>query len=160
MRLAVIFYVRCPLSLGDVEDLLHTLGIDVSHEAVRFWWRRFGPMFAAKIRKRGVEGMRPSHWRWHLGEIFVKNNGERHYLLRAVDREGEVLESFVTKIRDKRVALKLLRKAMRKHVRPEVIVTDNLRSYGAGLHEVGATRDAVFPAHAKFAEICRGLCTE
>ena len=68
---------------------------------------------------------------WHLDEVFVKVNGERHYLWRAVDREGEVLESFVTKTRDKKAALKFLRKAMRKHGRPEVIVTDRLRSYGA-----------------------------
>ena len=68
----------------------------------------------------------------------MKVNGERHYLWRAVDHEGEVLESFVTKTRDKKAALKFLRKAMRKHGRPEVIVTDRLRSYGAALKEIGA----------------------
>jgi len=68
----------------------------------------------------------------------VKVNGERHYLWRAVDHGGEVLESFVTKMRDKKAALKFLRKAMRKHGRPEVIVTDRLRSYGAALKEIGA----------------------
>jgi putative transposase len=73
-----------------------------------------------------------------LDEVFVKVNGERHYLWRAVDHEGEVLESFVTKMRDKKAALKFLRKAMRKHGRPEVIVTDRLRSYGAALKEIGA----------------------
>ena len=77
-------------------------------------------------------------WRWHLNEVFVKINGERHYLWRAVDHEGEVLEGFVTKTRDKAAALKFLRKAMRKHGRPEVIVTDRLRSYGAALKELGA----------------------
>lgn len=56
---------------------------------MRFWWRRFGPQFAAEIRKRRVEGMKSSHWRWHLDDIFVKNNGERHYLWRAVNHEGE-----------------------------------------------------------------------
>ena len=75
---------------------------------------------------------------WHLDEVFVKINGERHYLWRAVDHEGEVLESFVTKTRDKRAALKFLKKAMRKHGQPEVIVTDKLRSYGAALKEIGA----------------------
>jgi putative transposase len=70
--------------------------------------------------------------------MFVKINGERHYLWRAVDHEGEVLESFVTKTRDKRAALKFLKKAMRKHGQPEVIVTDKLRSYGAALKEIGA----------------------
>jgi putative transposase len=94
-------------------------------------------MFAAEIRKRRVEGMRSSHWRWHLDEVFVKINGERHYLWRAVDHEGEVLESFVTKTRDKKAALKFLRKSLKRHVRPEEIVTDRLRSYGAALRELG-----------------------
>ncbi len=138
IRLAVMMYVRFPLSLRNVEDLLHERGIDVSHEAVRYWWHRFGPMFASEIRKRRVEGMKSSKWRWHLDEMFVKINGERHYLWRAVDHEGEVLESFVTKTRDKKAALKFLKKAMRKHGRPEALVTDLLRSYGAALKEIGA----------------------
>jgi len=138
IRLAVMMYVRFPLSLRNVEDLLHERGIDVSHETVRFWWHRFGPMFASEIRKRRIQGMRSSRWRWHLDEVFVKINGETHYLWRAVDHEGEVLESYVTKSRDKKAALKFLRKAMRKHGQPEAIVTDKLRSYGAALKEIGA----------------------
>ena len=138
IRLAVMLYVRFPLSLRNVEDLLHERGIDISHETVRFWWHRFGPMFAAEIRKRRIQGMKSSRWRWHLDEMFVKINGEMHYLWRAVDHEGEVLESFVTKTRDKKAALKFLRKAMRKHGRAEAIVTDKLRSYGAALKEIGA----------------------
>ncbi len=133
-----MLYVRFPLSLRNVEDLLHERGIDVSHETVRYWWHRFRPMFAAEIRKRRIEGMRSSQWRWHLDEMFVKINGETHYLWRAVDLEGEVLESFVTKRRDKKAALKFLKKAMRKHGRPEVVVADRLRSYGAALREIGA----------------------
>ena len=139
IRLAVMLYVRFPLSLRNVEDLLHERGVDVSHETVRFWWHRFGLMFAAEIKKRRIEGMKSSYWRWHLDEVFVKINGERHYLWRAVDHEGEVLESFVTKTRDKTAALKFLKKAMRKHGRPEMIVTDRLRSYGAALKELGAS---------------------
>ena len=138
IRLAVMMYVRFPLSLRNVEDLLHERGIDVSHEAVRFWWHRFGPLFAAEIRKRRIEGMRSSQWRWHLDEMFVKINGERHYLWRAVDHEGEVLESFVTKTRDKKAALKFLRKSMKRYGPPDTIVTDRLRSYGAALKEIGA----------------------
>lgn len=138
IRLAVMLHVRFPLSLRNVEDLLHERGVDVSHETVRFWWHRFGPLFAAEIRKRRVWGMRSSRWRWHVDEIFVKINGERHYLWRAVDHEGEVLESFVTKTRDKKAALKFLNKTMRKHGPPKAIVTDKLRSYGAALKEVGA----------------------
>lgn len=138
IRLAVMLYVRFPLSLRNVEDLLHERGVEVSHETVRFWWHRFGSMFAAEIRKRRIEGMRSSRWRWHFDEMFVKINGERHYLWRAVDHEGEVLESFVTKTRDKKAALKFLRKAMRKHGSPKEFVTDRLRSYGAALRDLGA----------------------
>ncbi len=137
IRLAVMLYVRFPLSLRNVEDLLHERGIDISHETVRFWWNRFGPIFASEIRKRRVEGMRSSRWRWHLDEVFVKINGERHYLWRAVDHEGEVLESFVTKTRDKKAALKFLKKSLKRHGRAEELVTDRLRSYGAALDELG-----------------------
>jgi putative transposase len=139
IRLAVMMYVRFPLSLRNVEELLHERGVEISLETVRFWWHRFGPMFAAEIRKRRVEGMKSSHWRWHLDEVFVKINGERHYLWRAVDHEGEVLESFVTKTRDKKAALKFLKKAMKKHGRCEQFVTDKLRSYGAAMKELGVT---------------------
>jgi putative transposase len=141
IRLAVMLYIRFPLSLRNVEDLLHERGIEISHETVRFWWNRFGPMFAAEIRRRRVERMRSSpQWRWHLDEMFVKINGETHYLWRAVDHEGEVLESVVTKRRDRKAALKFLKKAMRRHGSPEAIVTDRLRSYGAALREIGAAR--------------------
>ena len=128
IRLAVMRYIRFPLSLCNMEDLRDERGIDICHETVRFWWHRFRPMFAAEIRKRRVEGMRSSHWRWHFDEVFVKINGERHYLWRAVDHEGEVLERFVTKTRDKKAALKFLRKSLKRHGRPEEIVTDRLRS--------------------------------
>lgn len=135
-----MLYVRFPLSLRNVEGLLHERGIDVSHEAVRYRWHRFGPMFASEIPKRRIEGMKSSRWRWHLDEMFVKINGEQRYLWRAVDHEGEVLESFVTKTRDKKAALKFLKKAMRKHCCAEVFVTDLLRSYGAALKEIGTAR--------------------
>lgn len=134
----MMLYTWFPLSLRNVEDLLDERGVEISHETVRFWWRRFGPMFAAEIRERRIEAMRSSRWRWHLDEIFVKINGETHYLWRAVDHEGEVLESFVTKRRDKKVALKFLKKAMKKHGRSNALVTDKLRSYGAALREIGA----------------------
>jgi putative transposase len=139
IRLAVMLYVRFPLSLRNVEDLLHERGIEISHETVRYWWNRFGPMFAAEIRRKRVQQMRAySKWQWHLDEMFVKINGERHYLWRAVDQEGEVLESFVTKTRDKKAALKFLKKTMKRHGRPHVFVTDLLRSYGAALKVIGA----------------------
>ena len=128
IRLAVMMYIRFPLSLRSVEDLLHERGIEISHETVRFWWNRFDLMFASKIRKRRVGAMRSSRWRWHLDEIFVKINGETHYLWRAVDHEGEVLESFVTKTRDKKAALKFLKKTLKRHRRADEVVTDRLRS--------------------------------
>jgi putative transposase len=137
IRLAVMMYIRFPLSLRNVEDLLHERGIDISHETVRFWWNRFGPLFAAEIRKRRVGAMRSSNWRWHLDEVFVKINGQQHYLWRAIDHEGEVLESYVTKRRDKKAALKFLMKSMRRHGSPEGLVTDKLRSYGAAMKEIG-----------------------
>ncbi len=138
IRLAVMMYVRYPLSLRNVEDLLHERGIDVSHETVRFWRNRFGPMFAAEIRRKRVQKLRAfSNWKWHLDEVFVKINGETHYLCRAVDHEGEVLESYVTKRRDRKAALKFLRKSMKRHGRPEVLVTDKFRSYGASMKVIG-----------------------
>ena len=102
IRLVVMMYVRHPLSLRNVEDLLFERGIDICHETVRLWWNRFGPMFAAEIRKKRVQHMRTyTHWKWHLDEVYVKVGGQMRYLWRAVDHEGEVLESFVTKARDK-----------------------------------------------------------
>jgi len=138
IRLAVMMYVRFPLSLRNVEDLLHERGIEISYETVRFWWNRFGPMFAAEIRRNRVNRMRAhSNWQWHLDEVFVKINGEMHYLWRAVDHEGEVLESYVTKRRDRKSALEFLRKSMKRYGNPAVILTDKLRSYGAAMKVIG-----------------------
>ena len=95
-------------------------------------------MFAAEIRKKRVQQMHAhSNWQWHLDEVFVKINGETHYLWRAVDHEGEVLECYVTKRRNRKAALKFLRKSMKRHGRPEVLVTDKLRSYGAAMKVIG-----------------------
>ena len=128
IRLVVMMYVRYPLSLRNVEDLLAGRGIDISHETVRFWWNRFGPMFAAEIRKRRVAHVRAyPQWRWHLDEVFVKVNGKLCYLWRAVDHEGEVLEAVVTARRDKAAALELLKRIMKKYGAPRSIVTDRLR---------------------------------
>jgi putative transposase len=101
-----MMYVRYPLSLRQVEDLLHERGVNISHETVRAWWNRFGPIFAAEIRKRRIRHRSFSSWRWHLDEVFVRINGEMHYLWRAVDHEGEVLESFITKRRDRKAAFR------------------------------------------------------
>jgi putative transposase len=130
IRLVVMMYVRYPLSLGNVEDLLAERGIDISHETVRFWWNRFGPMFAAEIRKKRVAHMHGYHqWRWHLDEVFVKVNGKLCYLWRAVDHEGEVLEAVVTAKRDKAAAPKVLKRIMKTYGRPQ--------NGNAGRQEVG-----------------------
>jgi putative transposase len=137
IRLAVMMYVRYPLSLRQVEDLLHERGIDISHETVRFWWNRFGPRFAAEIRKRRIYDRSFSSWRWYLDEVFVRINGELRYLWRAVDLEGEVLEVFATKRRDRAAALKFLKRAMKRYGRPQTVVTDRLRSYRAAMNVIG-----------------------
>lgn len=137
IRLAVMMYVRFPLSLRNVEVLLHERGIDITHETVRCWWNRFGPLFATSIRKRRVQNGHYANWTWHLDEVFVRINGELHYLWRAVDHEGEMLEAYVTKRRDRKAALKFLRKAMKRHGRPEVVITDKLRSYKSAFRELG-----------------------
>ena len=137
IHLTVMMYIRYPLSLRQVEDLLFERGIDICHETVRFWWNRFGPMFAAEIRKRRLDGRCYSQWRWHLDEVFVRINGELHYLWRAVDHEGEMLESFVTKRRDRKAAPRFMRKAMKRYGRPKVAVTDQLRSYRAAMKVIG-----------------------
>jgi putative transposase len=80
-----------------------------------------------------------THWRWHLDEVYVKINGEMHYLWRAVDHEGEVLESFASKTRDKAAALKFIKSAMKRHGKAKAIVTDGLRSYTAAMNEIGNT---------------------
>jgi putative transposase len=133
-----MMYVRYPLSVRNVEDLLAERGIDISHESVRFWWNRFGPMFAAEIRKRRAAHMRGyPQWLWRLDEAFVKINGKLCYLWRAVDHEGEVLEAVVTSKRNKAAALKLLKRILKKYGRPRAIVTDGLRAYSAAMREVG-----------------------
>ncbi len=138
IRLAVMMYVRFPLSLRNVEDLLHERGIEICHETVRYWWNKFGPLFAKEIRKKRMYPI-PNHsnWKWHLDEVFVKINGETHYLWRAVDHEGEVLEAFVSKRRDRKAALDFLKKIMKKYGAPKVIVTDRLKSYRAAMKIIG-----------------------
>ena len=138
IRLVVMMYVRFPLSLRNVEDLLFERGIDICHETVRLWWNRFGPLMASDIRRQRVSRMRGfRHWQWHLDEMYVKLNGEMVYLWRAVDHEGEVLESFVTKTRDKEAALTFIKKAMKRHGKAKSITTDGLRSYRAAMKEIG-----------------------
>jgi len=131
-------YVRFPLSLRNVEDLLFERGIDICHETVRHWWNRFGPLFAADVRRQRVSRMRRfRHWRWHPDEMYLKLNGEMVYLWRAVDQEGEILESFVTRTRDKAAALTFMKKALKRHGSPVTVTTGGLSSYRAAMNELG-----------------------
>ena len=121
-----------------MEYLLFVRRIDICHETVRMWWNRFGPIFDGEIRRQRGGRMRVfRHWRWRLVEMYVKLNGEMVYLWRAVNQEGEVLESYVTATRDKAVALTFMNKAMKRHGSPEVITTDGLRSYRVAMNELG-----------------------
>ncbi len=133
-----MMYVRFSLSLRQVEDLLHERGIDVSYETVRALWNRFGPTFAAEIRKRRTASVQDmTRWRWHLYEFHVRIKAEAHYLWRTADHDGEGLETFVTKRRDRSAAHRFLRKAMKRNGRPEVIMTDRHRSCGAAMNAIG-----------------------
>ena len=134
---AVWLYFRFPLSFRDVEDLLTERGIDVSYESVRRWSVKFGQAYARRLRKTRP---RPND-RWHLDEVFVSINGKRMYLWRAVDCEGEVLDILVQSRRDKKAALKLMRKLLKKQgFVPDAFVTDKLPSYGAALKDLGLSK--------------------
>ena len=120
IRLVVMMYVRFSLSLRNVEDLLFERRIDICHETVRMWWNRFGPLFAADVRRQRVSRMKVfRQWRWHLDEVYVKINGEMHYLWRALDQEGEVLESYVNRTRKKAAALRFMKKTLKRHGSPD-----------------------------------------
>jgi putative transposase len=134
---AVWLYFRFLLSCRNVADLLAERGIDLSYETVRRWALKFGTLYARKLRRLRP---RPSV-RWHLDEAFVTIGGRRMYLWRAVDDEGEVLAILVQAKRDKRAALKLMRKLLRKHgFAPKSWTTDKLPSYGAAQRPLGASR--------------------
>ena len=144
-----MLYIRFPLSLRNVEDLLFERGYDLCHETVRLWWNRFGPMFAGELRRKRANRMQNvRHWRWHLDEMYVKLNGEMVYLWRAVDHEGEILESYVTRTRDKDAALTFMKKALKRHGSPATIVTDGLKSYRAAMVELGNENKQEVGRHA------------
>ncbi len=134
IKLAVQYYVRYPLSLRNVEDILYDRGIDICHKTVHYWWNHLGPIIAKELKKKRSHA--PSKWRWHIDEVFVKINGKLHYLWRAIDHEGTVLDCYVTKRRDRRAALKVLRKLVVKHGKPKEIIKDKLGSYGAALRNM------------------------
>jgi putative transposase len=134
---AIWLYVRFILSFRDVEDLLAERGIAVSYETVRRWVNHFGPKIAADLRNR-----RPKpHTIWHLDEVYLKFDGRFVYLWRAVDAEGAVLDVLVQTRRNKRAALKLMRKLLKKYgFVPDKLVTDDLRSYRAAASDLGIAK--------------------
>jgi putative transposase len=124
----VWLYHRFPLSLREVEELMLARGVVVSHETIRQWSVKFGAAYAAGLRRR-----RPQAGdKWHLDEVFIKVNGQRQYLWRAVDQDGNVLDILVQSRRNAKAAKRFLAKLMKKQRRvPRVLVTDKLRSYAA-----------------------------
>ena len=129
---AVWLYFRFPLSHRDVEELLFVRGVIVSYEAIRKWCRKFGQQYANQLRRRHP---RPGD-KWHLDEVFITINKERHYLWRAVDQDGTVLDILMQRRRDKHAAKKFFRKLLKgcQYV-PRVLITDKLKSYGAAQRE-------------------------
>jgi len=129
----VWLYFRLPLGLRMVEELLAARGVIVSHETVRQWARKFGQQFANQIRRR----LPRAGDKWHLDEVVLKITGVKHWLWRAVDQSGIVLDVLVQRRRDTGAARRLLRKLMKKQMRaPRVMITDKLGSYGAAKREV------------------------
>ena len=124
----VWLYYRFSLSFRDVEELLAKRGVLVSYESIRQWCRKFGPEYARRLRRH--QGQLGDIW--HLDEVFVKIRGERHYLWRAVDQDGDVIDILVQRYRNARSAKRFFRKLLRgQGSAPWQLVTDKLRSYGA-----------------------------
>jgi putative transposase len=131
---AVWLYYRFPLSLRMVEELLAARGIDLTYETVRRWSESFGLGIARRIRSAALA----RGDKWHLDEMVVTINGEKHWLWRAVDQHGAVLDMLVQTRRDKHAAKRLMRKLLKKHGRaPRVLITDKLRSYAAANRDLG-----------------------
>ncbi|WP_326756826.1 IS6 family transposase [Streptomyces hirsutus] len=128
----VWLYHRFPLSFREVEELMLERGVIVSHETVRRWCAKFGQIYANELRRRPGPGATR-----HLDEVFITVNGERHYLWRAVDQHGNVLDILVQPKRDTHAAIRFLRRLLKglEYV-PRVVVTDRLRSYRAARREV------------------------
>jgi len=130
---AVWLYYRFPLSLRHVDELLVARGITVSHETVRQWSLKFGQGFANQIRRR----LPSSGDNWHLDEVAMRIAGVQHWLWRAVDQTGIVLDVLLQSRRNKEAATRLLRKLLKRQCRaPRVMITDKLASYGAAKREV------------------------
>ena len=130
---AIWLYLRFPLSLRMVEEMLAARGLIVSHETVRQWALKFGQAFANQIRRR----LPGAGDKWHLDEVVITIAGKKHWLWRAVDQHGFVLDALVQSRRDRKAAKRLLRKLLKKQMRPpRVMITDKLKSYAAARREL------------------------
>ncbi|MFP6711524.1 MAG: IS6 family transposase [Rhodospirillales bacterium] len=137
---AVWLYARFTLSFRDIEDLLAERGLDISHETVRRWFLKFGTPIAKNLRSSRPT---PSDY-WHLDEMVIVIRGKKHWLWRAVDNEGEVLDFLVQPKRNAKAALKLIRKLLKKQgLLPTRIVTDKLRSYHVAFKLLGLTAEHI-----------------
>jgi putative transposase len=133
IRYTIWLYHRFCMSFRDVEDLLAQRGVIVSYETIRAWCRKFGPSYARNLKRRqGCLGDS-----WHLDEVFIRTNGQQHYLWRAVDQDGEVIDILVQPRRDQRAAERFFRRLLRSQGRkPFRIITDKLRSYSAAIRTI------------------------
>ena len=130
---AVWLYHRFCLSFRDVEDLLAERGVTVSYETIRHWCRKFGTEYARTLKRRE----RRLGDTWHLDELFVNIQGQRQYLWRAVDQDGDVIDILVQPRRDRRAAERFFRRLLKgQGGEPRRLVTDKLRSYGAARRDV------------------------
>jgi putative transposase len=124
----VWLHYRFSLSFRDVEEMMAKRGVQLTYETIREWCRKFGPLYAAQLRKKRAK----IGSKWHLDEVFLKMNGVQHYLWRAVDQNGATIDILVQPRRDRWAALRFFRKLLDATGRtPRVIVTDKLRSYAA-----------------------------
>jgi putative transposase len=130
---AVWLYFRFSLSYRDVEELMAARGIVLTYETIRQWCQKFGQQYATQLRRRRAQ----TGDKWHLDEVFLKINGKLHYLWRAVDQHGNVLDILLQSRRNKQAAKKFFRKLLKgcQYV-PRVLITDKLASYGAAKKEL------------------------
>ena len=127
IQYAVWLYHRFNLSHRDIEDLLAERGIVVSYESIRLWCNKFGPEYARRLKRRH-QGFGDT---FYIDEVFVKIDGIQHYLWRAVDQDGEIVDVFLQRRRDAKAAKRFFKRLLKTHRNePRKIVTDKLRSYG------------------------------
>jgi putative transposase len=130
---AVWLYYRFNLSYRDIEDLLAERGVTVSHESIRLWCNKFGPKYAKRL-KRKHQGYGDT---FYIDEVFIRINGKQHYLWRAVDQDGEVVDVYLQRKRDGAAAKRFFKRLLRSYgSEPRKIVTDKLRSYGVAHREL------------------------